>query len=76
MSFSSELVLKFKRDTIHSLLEQCTQNQRDFFWKIYPGGEPSIPDSKLDSNIDLIHRTLESNRKAAATEASTEPAKP
>ena len=51
----NKAVEQFKRDTIAAMLTQCTQQQRDFWDCIFPGG---VPEHSLDTAYDLVERTL------------------
>lgn len=69
MNFAREMTLKFKRETIANLLEQCNEKERQGFVRIWPNGIASIPEHVLDSTINLCHRTL---RVRAPLDAATE----
>ena len=57
----NKAVEQFKRDTIAAMLAQCTQQQRDFWDRIFPGG---IPEHSLDTAYDLVERTLAKTKQA------------
>jgi len=49
--------LEFKKNYLQEILKKCTTAQRKHLYeKIFPDG---IPDSDLESAIELIERTIE-----------------
>ena len=55
-------VEQFKRDKLAERLQRCTEEQRAFFARIFPG---TVPKSKLIAAIDLCDRTLRKNAQQA-----------
>lgn len=53
-------VLAFRRAMLETGLAQCTTPQREFFGRIFPAG---VPVDRLDTAIDLVHRTVAKNEK-------------
>lgn len=58
-----QLVEEFKRDHLHGLLNVCSLEQQDFFYRLYPDGVESVPEKNLVSAIGLCKRTITNNIK-------------
>jgi len=56
-------VEEFLRHKIKFALDECTQDQRSLFSRIYPGGVNKVPVDKLETALGLCERTIEKNKK-------------
>ena len=73
MSLSENLnneFLQSKRTKITELLSKLPQSHQDLFWKLFP--RDPIPESKLDTALDLIDRSIK--KLEQKNETSTRPA--
>ena len=60
MTTVAEKIEQFKRQLLHEELSKCTDKQREFFYKLFPGG---VPDDNLEMAIDLCMRTVKLNEE-------------
>lgn len=54
-------LLSYKRELLAGLLNQCTLEQRDIFYRMYPS-VAEIPESKIDWAVQQCERTIECNK--------------
>lgn len=63
MSKALKQIEKYTRKVLKKLVSQCTQEQQDFFKKIYPEGIDLMNSDKLNTAIQLCERTVIKNAK-------------
>lgn len=54
------------RETLRTLLSQCTKAQQEFFHKIYPYGIDHIKYTQLNTAIMQCQRTIQKNKEKAS----------
>jgi len=54
-------VEQFERSLLRNLLLQCTQEQQDFFLKLYPNGVVNMPRGKLKRAAEQCEATIKKN---------------
>ncbi len=54
-------VEQFERSILKDLLLQCTQEQQQFFIKLYPGGVANIPREKIERAVEQCEATIKKN---------------
>ena len=53
---AKEMILNYKKDLLNEKLSQCTDEQQDFFNRMYPN---SVPDDRLEWAIQQCLNTIE-----------------
>ncbi len=56
-----QIELEALQAEVELFLEQCTEKQRNFFFKLYPGGIKSMDREKLRNAVGLCQRTVRKN---------------
>lgn len=60
MNESHRKIEQFKQDLLRERLALCTQEQQEFFYKLYPKGPTA---KQFDNALDQIDRTIIENQK-------------
>lgn len=61
MSETMKKVEAYKHVLLQELLNQITDEQRDFFYKLYPTG---VSEVNMETAYGLIERTIKKNKKS------------
>ena len=68
MSETLDAIDQFKRDSLKSLLSQCTEEQQAFFLRLYPDGVDRMPVDKIPRAIEQCEATIKKNKSRAQKE--------